>query len=153
MEHGLVMAIGKGAKQTALLGIGIAQHRQRLIRVRCHHHVIEPLPTAPGVNLDAIGQAPHLPHRRGQPHPLDERRAEDRKSTRLNSSHSQISHAVFCLKKKEGSISAGAAVCDPAAIMLLLPESSITLKLSDFFLAAPRPLKTSFSPPTGPPRM
>src|SRR2546430_5910044 len=28
------------------------------------------------------------------------RRAEDRKSTRLNSSHSQISYAVFCLKKK-----------------------------------------------------
>src|SRR2546427_5069565 len=25
----------------------------------------------------------------------------DRKSTRLNSSHSQISHAVFCLKKKK----------------------------------------------------
>src|SRR2546430_3399673 len=30
---------------------------------------------------------------------------EDRKSTRLNSSHSQISYAVFCLKKKN-SISA-----------------------------------------------
>src|SRR2546430_5534860 len=28
-------------------------------------------------------------------------RALDRKSTRLNSSHSQISYAVFCLKKKE----------------------------------------------------
>src|SRR2546430_11990717 len=27
-------------------------------------------------------------------------RGEDRKSTRLNSSHSEISHAVFCLKKK-----------------------------------------------------
>src|SRR2546427_6709844 len=27
---------------------------------------------------------------------------EDRKSTRLNSSHSQISYAVFCLKKKKG---------------------------------------------------
>src|SRR2546430_12646529 len=27
-------------------------------------------------------------------------RPEDRKSTRLNSSHSQISYAVFCLKKK-----------------------------------------------------
>src|SRR2546430_8892890 len=26
----------------------------------------------------------------------------DRKSTRLNSSHSQISYAVFCLKKKHG---------------------------------------------------
>src|SRR5688572_31220485 len=28
-------------------------------------------------------------------------RALDRKSTRLNSSHSQISYAVFCLKKKK----------------------------------------------------
>src|SRR2546427_6954048 len=30
----------------------------------------------------------------------------DRKSTRLNSSHSQISYAVFCLKKKNGASSA-----------------------------------------------
>src|SRR2546427_4921710 len=29
------------------------------------------------------------------------RLARDRKSTRLNSSHSQISYAVFCLKKKK----------------------------------------------------
>src|SRR2546430_12781186 len=29
------------------------------------------------------------------------RRKGDRKSTRLNSSHSQISYAVFCLKKKK----------------------------------------------------
>src|SRR5206468_12010299 len=28
-------------------------------------------------------------------------RARDRKSTRLNSSHDQISYAVFCLKKKK----------------------------------------------------
>src|SRR2546427_4465329 len=28
-------------------------------------------------------------------------RDQDRKSTRLNSSHSQISYAVFCLKKKK----------------------------------------------------
>src|SRR2546427_2937546 len=28
----------------------------------------------------------------------------DRKSTRLNSSHSQISYAVFCLKKKKKNI-------------------------------------------------
>src|SRR5688572_31872422 len=35
--------------------------------------------------------------------PSQRRRAagEDRKSTRLNSSHSQISYAVFCLKKKK----------------------------------------------------
>src|SRR5688572_32323900 len=30
-----------------------------------------------------------------------QRSARDRKSTRLNSSHSQISYAVFCLKKKK----------------------------------------------------
>src|SRR5688572_32481067 len=36
-------------------------------------------------------------HRRGK---LGESRS-DRKSTRLNSSHSQISYAVFCLKKKK----------------------------------------------------
>src|SRR2546430_13364536 len=31
-------------------------------------------------------------------------RVVDRKSTRLNSSHSQISYAVFCLKKKKISL-------------------------------------------------
>src|SRR2546430_12260477 len=32
--------------------------------------------------------------------PAGSRAVQDRKSTRLNSSHSQISYAVFCLKKK-----------------------------------------------------
>src|SRR2546430_5985041 len=36
---------------------------------------------------------------RAEPTTTDAR--EDRKSTRLNSSHSQISYAVFCLKKKK----------------------------------------------------
>src|SRR2546430_6999624 len=40
-------------------------------------------------------RAHRRPRRRRQP---NSRR--DRKSTRLNSSHSQISYAVFCLKKK-----------------------------------------------------
>src|SRR3990167_10388432 len=39
----------------------------------------------------------------------------DRKSTRLNSSHSQISYAVFCLKKKYPN-----KPCD--AIYLMLPR-------------------------------
>src|SRR2546430_9026310 len=34
----------------------------------------------------------------------------DRKSTRLHSSHSQISYAVFCLKKKRST--AGDGICD-----------------------------------------
>src|SRR2546430_6593711 len=39
-----------------------------------------------------------IPHRWAARSP---RRRADRKSTRLNSSHSQISYAVFCLKKKK----------------------------------------------------
>src|SRR5688572_32349592 len=35
-------------------------------------------------------------HWQNEPHD-----SKDRKSTRLNSSHSQISYAVFCLKKKK----------------------------------------------------
>src|SRR3712207_7723158 len=34
---------------------------------------------------------------------LTEEGDRDRKSTRLNSSHANISYAVFCLKKKEGT--------------------------------------------------
>src|SRR5205085_9007352 len=39
----------------------------------------------------------HVPQNRVAGHPI----LRDRKSTRLNSSHSQISYAVFCLKKKK----------------------------------------------------
>src|SRR3712207_8706759 len=36
-----------------------------------------------------------------EPHPLEQAEdPADRKSTRLNSSHANISYAVFCLKKK-----------------------------------------------------
>src|SRR5437588_10698933 len=43
-----------------------------------------------------------LPARRRQDPPVGERpTAPDRKSTRLNSSHTVISYAVFCLKKKK----------------------------------------------------
>src|SRR5688572_31868780 len=42
--------------------------------------------------------ADHSAERRGAR--LPRAAAADRKSTRLNSSHSQISYAVFCLKKK-----------------------------------------------------
>src|SRR3712207_7490320 len=37
-------------------------------------------------------------------HKGDSHLAEDRKSTRLNSSHANISYAVFCLKKKNTSL-------------------------------------------------
>src|SRR3712207_8712156 len=44
----------------------------------------------------------HLPQRSsgGHVHGLERSVIGDRKSTRLNSSHANISYAVFCLKKK-----------------------------------------------------
>src|SRR3712207_7490892 len=38
---------------------------------------------------------------RARPRPVPDGRGPDRKSTRLNSSHANISYAVFCLKKKK----------------------------------------------------
>src|SRR5699024_12428942 len=40
-------------------------------------------------------------HRASRAHPRESQCREDRKSTRLNSSHVSISYAVFCLKKKK----------------------------------------------------
>src|SRR5690625_6063963 len=57
----------------------------------------EPTRTAPHHHRDRLG--PGDPDRRARPQPADGA-AEDRKSTRLNSSHVAISYAVFCLKKK-----------------------------------------------------
>src|SRR2546430_8642971 len=46
------------------------------------------------------GSAP-AGHDRGDRAHREQGEPRDRKSTRLNSSHSQISYAVFCLKKKK----------------------------------------------------
>src|SRR5689334_24705278 len=48
--------------------------------------------------------------------PAEEREETDRKSTRLNSSHSSISYAVFCLKKKSRALELGA---DPGRVHLV----------------------------------
>src|SRR5688572_31064640 len=65
-------------------------------------------PTAPGrpdgeedaAGDDGLRLSPSRSDRRSRLAP----QARDRKSTRLNSSHSQISYAVFCLKKKKKRI-------------------------------------------------
>src|SRR5688572_32576667 len=55
---------------------------------------VRSLPLARGRDVPAIALTAYA---RGE----DRRKLlKDRKSTRLNSSHSQISYAVFCLKKK-----------------------------------------------------
>src|SRR5256886_12605608 len=61
----------------------------------------------PAVELDQLCRVDLLRAVSGLDHDFDSPRARiiachtDRKSTRLNSSHSQISYAVFCLKKKK----------------------------------------------------
>src|SRR5690349_23882238 len=58
-------------------------------------HVRPRVPSrVPGVLFDS------RQHQRQRP-PCQCARREDRKSTRLNSSHVEISYAVFCLKKKK----------------------------------------------------
>src|SRR5258707_12238675 len=52
--------------------------------------------------VDRPAQAGAAQGRGSQRHSRDVRR-EDRKSTRLNSSHANISYAVFCLKKKKNN--------------------------------------------------
>src|SRR3712207_8182227 len=54
--------------------------------------------TLPALGFDALAVRPHAGAR--DVHVEDPLVVEDRKSTRLNSSHANISYAVFCLKKK-----------------------------------------------------
>src|SRR3712207_7640981 len=69
------------------------------------HRVASPFPAAVGLTLalvlarlpgarSARERGAHVTAARAR------RRRRDRKSTRLNSSHANISYAVFCLKKK-----------------------------------------------------
>src|SRR5207245_11167969 len=65
--------------------------RAHLSRARCRQLLHRPCQRA-------RGQLPSLP--RGGGTAAAVRGRQDRKSTRLNSSHGSISYAVFCLKKK-----------------------------------------------------
>src|SRR5438876_8111685 len=72
-------------------------------------HVLRPVPPVPprgrgpggverGEPADGRVAAAHARHRERQ------QLFQDRKSTRLNSSHPSISYAVFCLKKKKKKV-------------------------------------------------
>src|SRR5206468_12730115 len=58
---------------------------------------LERVPSTQPRAADALLERVGLAGREGIP----ARESQDRKSTRLNSSHDQISYAVFCLKKKK----------------------------------------------------
>src|SRR2546428_3314235 len=87
--------LGDGFGETDQTGLGRGVIRLPLVPVDAHYaRDIDDPPPAP---LD------HPPGRvlRHEERALEIRVDEDRKSTRLNSSHDQISYAVFCLKKKK----------------------------------------------------
>src|SRR5205085_7348778 len=71
---------------TTLFRSALEQRPQR--RHRVGEPAVRPLPGDGGIDDGEVRCEPL-------------RRRSDRKSTRLNSSHSQISYAVFCLKKKK----------------------------------------------------
>src|SRR2546427_6384462 len=64
-----------------------------------------------GRHQDLVRAHPLLVHRCPRAHRHRSPRERDRKSTRLNSSHSQISYAVFCLKKKKKRKQRHSPVC------------------------------------------
>src|SRR2546430_6943595 len=90
-----------------------------------------PAPTTPGVapalahprepeKTNVASLSPE-PARRPVQAPAPAPAHRDRKSTRLNSSHSQISYAVFCLKKKNKEH----AIHQPVEAMLDLQDSRL----------------------------
>src|SRR5215471_18224448 len=84
----------RGRASTAVISRPPHSHRHRLRawRARRHHHA------ARWAEVDRA----HGPAGGDREPPQRRRhRRRDRKSTRLNSSHVEISYAVFCLKKKK----------------------------------------------------
>src|SRR3712207_7379619 len=67
------------------------RYELRITFDKCLLHMVEMLSEFEGMQLPAITIIDSL----------DNIEALDRKSTRLNSSHANISYAVFCLKKKD----------------------------------------------------
>src|SRR5687768_17895217 len=74
---------------------------------RGHHSLIAIGRLATGATIDsALAESDHLFEALGKENPDEANfrvqltELQDRKSTRLNSSHGYISYAVFCLKKK-----------------------------------------------------
>src|SRR5690348_17648743 len=77
---------------------GLRRYRRR--------HAVHPAPSTGSIGARPVGGVGH----RAVP-------LQDRKSTRLNSSHPSISYAVFCLKKK---IKSSTYCCDLQQLLCLV---------------------------------
>src|SRR3712207_7878430 len=76
-------------------------HRTERVRMRAHVDRPGPEDHARSGELELNHGSPREPPRAARPDPRPRR---DRKSTRLNSSHANISYAVFCLKKNKTAV-------------------------------------------------
>src|SRR2546428_4374654 len=92
-----VRAAGKSAHQGVPVTIGASFQ----VRSRSKPHGIRTATSGEAITISfASTRRDFSPARRGEGN-RDGLARGDRKSTRLNSSHDQISYAVFCLKKKK----------------------------------------------------
>src|SRR3712207_8015750 len=75
-------------------------------RAQARSDVMSPVEAAAGVGVpqSSVRPASKGPARARAGSKKAKRRRQDRKSTRLNSRHANISYAVFCLKKKKKKI-------------------------------------------------
>src|SRR2546427_5424909 len=102
--------IGEGLTEPELLALGqdVGIPSRYLRQALLEEQTRPPAEARAGVLAWLVGPARLSAQRvvAGEPAVIDRalgtwmQQEEDRKSTRLNSSHSQISYAVFCLKKK-----------------------------------------------------
>src|SRR3712207_2800492 len=89
--------VGAGAYCAAKGGLGLLT---RVAALELAEHGITVNAVAPGeISTPMTGQEDEDPTSPGHERPGVPLRRPDRKSTRLNSSHANISYAVFCLKK------------------------------------------------------
>src|SRR5690606_39611747 len=89
--HDALPILGRGARRE---GVPPAPHRLRRRPHRQHLQRVRPVLRAEPERVQRGQVRRARVHRVAAP-------GEDRKSTRLNSSHVKISYAVFCLKKKK----------------------------------------------------
>src|SRR5256886_17151470 len=90
--HFLAGMIGHHAQAIKMAGWAPSHDASPSLRALCERIVV--------AQNDEIAFAQRWLREHGEYVPPADPRGQDRKSTRLNSSHSQISYAVFCLKKK-----------------------------------------------------
>src|SRR2546427_3174008 len=102
MAEGVLIVVSHAVNKRVLAVNAMSQHYvSQLVRQdRREAGLVRKDVNQPAAQHDRVAHGERL-ERRGHQHAAAHFWLEDRKSTRLNSSHSQISYAVFCLKKKK----------------------------------------------------